>query len=194
MAKKDKKPKPVKKSAVKKRGGLRPTAVAKKKAGKPAVKKYRPAYKPQNIPECTIVGALTAAFAEIEALKDEMGEIVDNMSGMEHLPKYEVAENAQSELDGHEMPDYPEALNGLKIATLTEMVSTRKGRAPGRATRLSNAMGVIEAVHDFLENLAEDVKGQGPDTPDAVREAAKAYADELEEHYNFDVEFPGMYG
>lgn len=165
----------------------------KKGQGQPT-RKFRPAYKSVALPEQSLEGALQDAFAEIEALKDEMADIVDNMSGMEHLPKYDVAENAQSELDGHEMPDYPDALKDLKIATLTELVSTRKGRAPGRSTRLSNAMGVIEAVHDFLENLAEDVKGQGPDTPDAVREAAKAYADELEEHYNFDVEFPGMYG
>jgi len=197
MAKKVKKPKPVKKSAVKKRGGLRPTAVAKRRATKKkpvkasAPRKRRPAYKPRAIPECSIENALGDAFSEIESLKDEMQEICDNMSGMEHLPKYDVAETAMNELESHcECPDVPELLKEIKISTLSEMVPTRKGRASGRSMRLSNATSVIKDVIEFLnEGIVESTNHSAE-----VKEAAREYAEELSEHEDFDVEFPGMYG
>jgi len=152
--------------------------------------KYRPAYKSQAIPECTIEQALQDAFSEIESLRDEMQEIVDNMSGMEHLPKYETADTAQQELDSHtECPDVPEVLKNKTISTLTKMVSTRKGRGVGRSMRLGNATSIVKDVIEFLNEL-ENAKDAGVD----VMQAAKDLADELSEHENIEVEFPGMYG
>lgn len=196
MAKKAPKPKKKTTAVVKKKGGLRAPVrkkVGRAKTGKPAKpreKKYRPAYKSVPLPEQTIQAALNAAFLEIDELKDEMGQIVDNMSGMEHLPKYETAENAQQELEQHcEAPDVPEALKDKTIKTLSEMVPTRKGRGTGRSMRLSNATSIIQDVIEFLTaiDLADDVSK-------AEREAAVELKEALEEHENIDVEFPGMFG
>lgn len=188
MAKKMKKPKPVKKVAVqkKKRGGLRPAPKKKAVQAKPK-RRARPAYKSVNMPVCTIEQALMDAFSAFEELRDEMNEICDNMSGMEHLPKYQVAEDASSELDSHtDAPEVPKILQEKTISTLTEMVPTRKGRATGRGTRLSNAQQIVNDVVDFLD-AAEGF------TKEEV-EAAKELSEELSEHQHFDVEFPGMYG
>lgn len=164
-------------------------------AKKTAAKKKSPAakrlpYKSVSLPEMTIEQALIDAFADIEGLKDEMQEICDNMSGMEHLPKFEVAETAASELESHcEAPDVPEVLKTKTIGILTEMRPTRKGRAPSRAVRLSNATGIIAAVIELCDEIDLD-----DDVSKAEREAVVELRDALDEHENIEVEFPGMYG
>lgn len=165
--------------------------------GPKQVKKHRPAYKSVALPDLALDVVLMDAFAEIESLREEMEEITSNMSGMEHLPKYETAEEAERTLQEHcDCPEVPEALKDLVITGRTELVSTRKGRASGRSTRLSNAMDDIEKVCDFLDTHAEVVE-PGEDqllATDELREQAREFASELSEHHGFDVEFPGMYG
>lgn len=164
--------------------------MSKKAAAKKKASAKRLPYKSVDLPEMTIEQALIDAFAEIEVLKDEMQEICDNMSGMEHLPKFEVAEAAVSELESHcEAPDVPKVLKTKTISTLTEMRSTRKGRAASRAVRLHNATGIIAAVIELCDEVDLD-----DDVSKAEREAVCELRDALEEHENIEVEFPRMYG
>lgn len=130
----------------------------------------------------TVGGAVADAFSEFESLREEMQEIVDNMSGanMEHLPKYETAETAVSELDEHtNEPDVPESLKDLDVEYVA-MVNRRKGRGPSRGVRLSNAQAMLAAVLAMLDEKEDE---------DSV-----ALREELSEHSDFDVEFPGMFG
>lgn len=133
----------------------------------------------------TLEAAVQDALSEIEVLRDEMQEIVDNMEGanMEHLPKYEVANDALQELDEHcdLSIDVPAKLQDIKI-TYGEMVNRRKGRAPSRDVRLSNACAMLSAAIDALDALEDNL-----DDADELRQ-------EIDEHTDISVEFPGMFG
>lgn len=111
------------------------------------------------------------------------------MSGnnMEHLPKYEVIAEAVSELENHETePDVPECLADIEVK-YSELVQKRKGRGPSRATQLSNAQAMLQAAIDVLEDEDNELIKKHADEADELRQ-------ELDEHANFDVEFPGMFG
>jgi hypothetical protein len=132
----------------------------------------------------SLYACVNDAFAEIESLRDEMQDIVDNMSSnnMEHLPKYETAENAVTELDEHvEAPDVDgdDSAIGRMEVTYQEMVNRRKGRAASRDVRLSNATAMIAAAIDTIE---------------AQIQKLEELRDALNEHSDISVEFPGMYG
>ena len=141
--------------------------------------------------------------SEIESLRDEMQEWVDNMSGtaLENTSRYQMAEEAASQLDrvdeirfddiwdtvnNSECPT--EDLKNLEYEGVIFKVKSRR-QSPSRAYRLSNAISVIngalERLRDFLE----------PYTDDEVGEVRKAI-DEVESVVqDLDgVEFPGMYG
>lgn len=160
------------------------------------------AYKSKQV-ETTVEGAIGDAFSMFEELAGEMRETADNMEGanMEHLPKYETASAAADELEGHDSaPEVPEFLRELKIVTF-EQVNKNKRRAPSRAVRLSNAQSLMQAARDVLQEYVDkaedDIEGlDDKDKPDA--EAKKDEADQLiadlDEHCEFDVEFPGMFG
>src|SRR5258708_6432057 len=113
-------------------------------------------YKPVER-ETTIGAAVGDAFSEFQSLQEEMQETADNMSGanMEHLPKYETAEAAASELENHEEVDVPESL-AEKPVKWTETVHKSKWGHPSRAVRLSNAQAMLQAVIDVLEDDKSD--------------------------------------
>lgn len=160
------------------------------------------AYKSRQI-ETTVAAAIGDAFSAFEELAGEMRETADNMEGanMGHLPKYEAANEAADELENHDsQPDVPEFLQELKVVT-SEQVNKNKRRANSRSVRLSNAQLLIQAARDalqeYVDKAEDDIEGlDDKDKPDA--EAKKDEADQLiadlDEHCEFDVEFPGMFG
>lgn len=150
------------------------------------------AYKTE-VRKTTVSAAIGDAFSEFESLRDEMQDTVDNMSGanMEHLPKYETAEAAVSELDNHtDAPDVPDCVAELEV-TYSEQVNKRKGRGPSRDVRLSNAQSMLSAAKDALEAFAssDDVERD-----EGEADEADTLVNELDEHTDFSVEFPGMFG
>lgn len=141
----------------------------------------------------TVSAAIGDAFSEIENLRDEMQETVDNMSdaNMEHLPKYETAEAAVSELASHtDAPDVPDCVAELEV-TYSEQVNKRKGRGPSRDVRLSNAQSMLSAVRDAIKVL---VNNDDVEHNEGEADEAGTLVNELDEHVDFSVEFPGMFG
>ena len=139
---------------------------------------------------------------EIEDLRDEMQEWVDNMSGtsLENTSRYEMAEEAASQLDRvddvcfdaiwdaipENFESTEEELKALAFV-YSIYVSKDKRKGPGRAYRLSNAInhitGALQTLRDYLEEKeeAEDIL--------AAIDEVESQVQELE-----DVVFPGMFG
>lgn len=142
-------------------------------------------------------------ISEIESLRDEMREWVDNMSGtaLENTGKYQMAETAVDTLDGvddinfddiWEAVDRTEGLTrSLKDLTfdVTLFKVRSKSQHPSRAYRLSNSVsiidGALEALRDYLKPYEDDEVGE-------VRRAIDNIESEVRELDG--VEFPGMYG
>jgi hypothetical protein len=159
------------------------------------------AYKPKQI-KTTVSGALSAAFSEFQALGEEMRETADNMdaANMGHMPKCEAAAAAADELENHvDEPDVPEHLADLPVEA-TEMVNRDKRKGASRSVRLSNAQALVSAARDALDGF--EPEGHDDDDEESethraaveAKEAAEELYQELDEHAEFDVEFPGMFG
>lgn len=169
------------------------------------------AYKPKTI-KLTVADAVSNAFSEFTSLGEEMRETADNMEGanMGHMPKCEAAVAAADELENHaDEPEVPDCLASIDVEAV-EMVNKDKRKATSRSTRLDNAKNLIQAVTSTLgdmdipafEKLREDLlktkkEGAADDevpTAEELEEKADELAQELSEHADFDVDFPGMYG
>jgi hypothetical protein len=171
-----------------------------------AERKRRPAYVAKEW-KGTVGGAIDEAFSEFEALAGEMREAADNMEGanMEHLPKYETTSAAADEMEGHtDAVDYEGDVGDLEITT-TIMVPSDRRRQPSRAMRLSNAQGLLQAARDRCDEVEEpdDIDDEDAATQEQkeahqkavdLKERAEQLSQDLDEHCEFDVEFPGMYG
>ena len=141
---------------------------------------------------------------EIEGLRDEMQEWVDNMSGtnLENTSKYEMAEEAVNQLDSVDSINFDEiweaipedcvvSADELKAIKFTCYLFAPYGKGHlSRDYRLSNAVThiglALEAMEDYLEDRkeAEGVK----DILQVIGEI-KDSVEELD-----GVDFPGMYG
>ena len=146
---------------------------------------------------------------EIQDLRDEMQEWVDNMSGtgLENTSRYEMAEEAVSELDRVDDIDFDEIWDAipenciitaedLKAIKFTCSLYTPKSRKqhPSRSYRLSNA---ICHITDALEEMREyiDAKLDGKDTPEDIRKILEAIDSVESSVQDLDsVDFPGMFG
>ena len=167
-------------------------------------KTKRSPYKPEQR-ETTLEAAVADALSEIESLRDEMQEMDDNMSGanMEHLPKYEVVSTALQELEEHcdQSIDVPEWAQALSVKYM-EMVNRRRGRGPSRDVRLGNATAMLGAAIEAIdaeierrEKLEDDDLPEGEAQVNSDRKTdMEELRAELDEHADFSVEFPGMYG
>lgn len=169
------------------------------------------AYKPKTI-KLTVPDAVSNAFSEFQTLGEEMRETADNMEsgGLGHMPKCEQASEAADELEQHtEEPELPDWMANIEVEA-TEMVNKDKRKGPSRSVRLDNAKALLEAVtghlgnidDEELEKLRETLERQkaeaGTDdevpSVDELREKCEEVEQELGEHTDFDVEFPGMFG
>ena len=142
--------------------------------------------------------------SEIESLRDEMQEWVDNMGGtaLENTGKYQMAEEAVNTLDRVDeinfddiwnMVNEVEALSEETLKVLEYKVTIFKVRSrrqyPSRAYRLSNSIsiinGALEVLSSFLEEYSDEEVGE-------VKKAIEGIESQVQDLD--DVEFPGMYG
>ena len=142
--------------------------------------------------------------SEIESLRGEMQEWVDNMGGtaLENTSRYQTAEEAVNTLEGVDNIRFDNiwdavgntkslTVDGLKALEYEVIIFKVKGQRqhPSRAYRLSNAIsainGALECLREFLERWSDDEVGEIRAAIDEV----ESIVDELD-----GVEFPGMYG
>ena len=142
--------------------------------------------------------------SEIESLRDEMQEWVDNMGGtaLENTSRYQMASDAVdtlSRVDDIRFDDIWDAVGNTKSLTVEGLkdleyevtifkVKSRR-QHPSRAYRLSNAIsainGALECLREFLERWTDNDVGEIRAAIDEVESAVE----ELD-----GAEFPGMYG
>lgn len=150
--------------------------------------------------ECktTVGAAISDAFAEITTLAEEMESWADNMpESKQGSSKHDEVEAAKDELENHNNePDVPDFLADLPV-TYIEQRKTGKRGGPSRSVRLGNAQTMLQAARDaiqaFTDEKAKDDPGSKEDE-EQVEEAESFIRDELDEHCEFDVDFPGMFG
>lgn len=144
--------------------------------------------------ETTVAAAIGDAFSEFQSLAEEMREGYDNMEGgnLGHTDKCQRYGEAADELENHtDEPDVPEFLAKLVVKT-TELRPTRKGRAPGRSTRLSNAQSLLQAARDVVSEWGSQDDEESEEA-ESQKKAAEQLVSDLDEHCDFDVDFPGMF-
>jgi hypothetical protein len=134
-----------------------------------------------------LAAAISDGFSAIETLAGECRENYDNFNGREQGEPWGEAADS---LEGVSEPDFPETLKVLAELPLetTEQVNKDKRRGPSRAVQLSNAVVLLQAAKDFLEDL--------PDEHKDLKDEAESLASDLDEAIDLDgsVEFPGMFG
>jgi len=133
-------------------------------------------YKNEQV-HTTVSDAIDDAFAEFQALRDEMAENVSNMenagTGLENTAKFQATQEAHDTLDqfADNQPDVPDAAEGLAVSVHLQ-VQKRKGRGTSRAVRYSNAVALLEAARDAVETAM--------DMSNTARRDAELRADEHE--------------
>lgn len=152
----------------------------------------------------TAADAVSSAYGELQALRDEMRDWADNMEGgnLGHTEKCSQVSECADTLDpADNEPEVPECLAATSV-TYGEAVSSRKGRSPSRSTRCSNAVGALEAVKDAAATVMDGLEQRKLDgeltegkAQDAIDEL-QTFLDELDEAIDAgeSAEFPGMYG
>jgi len=158
------------------------------------------AYKMREV-TTTVSAAIGDAFAAFEELAGEMREGADNMEGanMGHMDKCTRLAEAADELEQHDTePDVPELVRELAV-TYFEQVNKNKRRPPSRSVRLGNAQAMLVAASAALQDFADaaDAAAKGNDLPpdqEENRAAVNQLISEIDEHSEFDVDFPGMFG
>lgn len=166
--------------------------------------------------KCTVADAVNNGYSELQCLRDEVREWADNMEGnnLGSTPKYEEVSACADQLDSvaDDEPEVPEGISGAALE-VTQMVNTRKGRAPSRATRRDNAVAYLICAREAAEERSEalgkekdDLENQDPednkpgdDAKIAEIEQEIEALEELQDSLQNAVdeaeaaEFPGMY-
>jgi len=146
---------------------------------------------------------------EIEDLRDEMQEWVDNMSGtaLENTSRYERAEEAASQLDAVDSINFEdiwdaipedcfvssEELKAIKFTSNLYIPKSRK-QHPSRAYRLSNA---ITHITDALQEMRDHIENRldGKEVPEDIKEILAVIEEAESAVQDLDsVDFPGMFG
>lgn len=167
----------------------------------------------------TVADAVSAAFSQIEELKDELQSWYDNLpENFQNGDKGSQLQEAIDALESTSEPDVPDSASDIEVS-----FSEATGRL-SRARRRDNACAAIEAaeqaVRDRIQELSDLVYNEdgklvidgravepepgedGPSEPytederDSAITDLEAFADELENaRVEWEsVEFPGMYG
>ena len=142
--------------------------------------------------------------SEIESLRDEMQEWVDNMSGsaLENTSRYQMALDAAETLDRIDEIRFEdiweaadrtrnltsEGLKGLEYQVIIFKVRSRR-QYPSRAHRLSNPISAINGALEALRSFLELYEGEGVGEVRQAMDEIESIVSDLDM-----VEFPGMYG
>jgi hypothetical protein len=164
-------------------------------------RKRQPAYKAVER-KSTILACLEDGSADIVCLAEEIDEWASNMEdgNLGETEKCQTLRETADTLGNYEAPnleDIPGFLLDVEI-TVTEMVNRNKRRSPSRAWRMSNAVAIIRAaqenLQEYIDNLPsnDDLSDSEQEARDLREEAISLIATELDEVEH--VEFPGMFG
>lgn len=145
-----------------------------------------------TIAKATIAEAITYAFSDVQQLADEMRSWADNMEEkLSHTEKYDRVSECADTLEGCEEPTVETNLEALEV---TYPVTNYGKRNPSRAARCGDAVAVLQAIVERLNEIEEPEATEGAerelfDNADTLRDELENTIGELE-----SVEFPGMYG
>ena len=140
----------------------------------------------------TVIDLIEAAFSDLEGLRDECQEIVDNasegLSQTQRMQTFEETVDALSFVDS--VPDVPEEVQDL-LVRFTE--DQRKSKSHSRATRCCEAINLLACT---VEVLNEFVNAQEQEDKNELVEKVEQLISELEDAISYaeGAEFPGMYG
>lgn len=153
----------------------------------------------KNVIRKTTVGAAIAdARSELESLRDEVQEIVDNASeGLSQTQRIVTLADAVGYLDNvdsYATDDAPDEVKDLEI-TYSEAVNTNKRRGPSRSVRRDNAVAMLTAARERISDWTTDDELE-EEPSDERAEAVTTYLDELDTLIGEveAAEFPGMFG
>lgn len=158
------------------------------------------------------------AYSTLEELRDEVQEVVDNMSEkLSQTPRYETLEETVNTLNEvvDDQQDWPSSLDTDVSGTITVTYYEDRSRKVSRATRRDNAANAMAAAVDgmrewtgerqlALDTVTADLTDEqkalldGVDTDELAQQISdlNELADKLEEQKETaeGAEFPGMYG
>jgi hypothetical protein len=145
-----------------------------------------------------VESALADAEAELECLKEEMGEWRDNMgqySGLDQTDQYASVEEAADILESLDLDsvDVPEGLSEIDVYDLPVYdIRLLQGRSRylGRGRRATNTAGTLRSITDAIKAEWGEEGDDANDPPEGTIEfvdALESLADELE-----SIDFPTM--
>lgn len=136
----------------------------------------------------SIESAVSAAFSDIEELKDELTEWYDNMpEGPKNGEKGEALQEAINGLEADSEPTVPSEVDSFDV---TYNVMT--GRL-SRANRRDNAVAMLSAVASYVEKYISEIEDENADADTDELESFKAECEDAVSNWE-NIEFPGMYG
>jgi hypothetical protein len=145
--------------------------------------------------EGTLANVIADAVGDLEGLRDEAQEIVDNAQGtnFESTSRIATLEDTASNLDSIAVPDVPDYLASLPVHYTQDQ---RKSRPTGRATRCNDAsyrlvccVEVLQAWVDAPDIEEKDGKAQATDEAQSIIEEVQEIIDAAD-----NCEWPGMFG
>lgn len=152
----------------------------------------------------TVGSAVADACGVLEELASECREIVDNAgdSGLSQTSRIQTFDQTASDLENVSEPSVPDELSDLEVV-YTQSVKKSKRKGPSRATRCSNAVSLLEAARDVVQNWIDenqDTKQKDADgkelEDDVDTSDAETLVSEIEDITGSveSCEFPGMFG
>lgn len=148
----------------------------------------------------TIANAISAAFSDIESLRDELQEWYDNMpEGPQGGDKGQQVQDCIDQLEQSQEPDesdYCTEWKELAVQYSPFHSTAKKAMRASRATRCAEAAYVLGHAIEVLDTwIAEQRRGQREGVDDVI-EAADEMLDLLNTAKDEweGAEFPGMYG
>lgn len=166
--------------------------MGKKLAGPKAL--MTPAKKPRNrtpaykMVTCSnsVRSLIADGVSQLEELASECREMVDNASeGLAETQRIQTFGETADALEGISEPDMPDELDTVldTVVAFSESVPTRKGRGTSRSVQRDNAVSMLSAAVEALQDVDDN------EAADELATEVQNIIDEAE-----GCEFPGMYG
>jgi len=148
--------------------------------------------------QCTgTVSSIEDAFSALEELGSECRELVDNVegTGLRETGRIQTFDETASTLEGLSAPDVPECVADVTI-TYHDSVPARKGRGTSRAMRCQNAIAVLQAAAEAVQQWLDNTEAAPEDTNQEQRSDVEDFVQGLEEAVSEaeNCEFPGLHG
>lgn len=141
----------------------------------------------------TLSFAVSDAFSEFDMLADEMAEVREALEErFSQTSRYEQVEETAGKLDEHrDAPNVPDFLEELQVSFAIGIPKPKRYVA-SRMSRCGNAINMLNAVVELLNEFADDEEAN----QEVARDAARELADELQQAIDDidSLEFPGMRG